>query len=200
MQVDANSKGHLILLMAPSGSGKTILLKHLKSVLPELHYAVSYTTRAKRPGEEEGKTYFFVSHAQFDKLMADGKLLEVANYGGNRYATAKSEILEPMSKGEVVVREVELQGVRSILGILPREQVTVVYIDGGDWTALKKRIISRAHIDSEELALRHQRYIAETAAKTLADKVIKNEEGKLEESKEKLVAIIKNIVNNTKDA
>lgn len=200
MQADANSKGHLILLMAPSGSGKTILLEHLKAVLPELHYAVSYTTRAMRPGEEEGKTYFFVSSDKFEELMLDGKLLEVASYGGNRYATAKAEILEPMSRGEVVMREVELQGVRSILAMLPREQVTVIYIDGGDWTALKKRIISRAHISEEELALRHQRYIAETAAKTLADKVVKNEEGKLEEAKEKLVAIIKNIVNNTKDA
>lgn len=200
MSTAANSKGHLVLLMAPSGSGKTKLLEYLRVALPDLHYAVSYTTRARRPGEEEGKTYFFVSPSQFDELMAGEKLLEVASYGNNRYATAKSEILEPMNKGGVVVREVELQGVRSILGILPREQVTVIYIDGGDWSTLKKRIISRAHISEEELALRHQRYITETAAKTIADKVIKNEEGKLAESQKELVAIIKNIVNNTKDA
>ena len=197
---EAKRKGHLILLMAPSGSGKTILIEHLKAALPELRYAVSYTTRTKRPGEEEGKTYFFVSAAKFEELMSDGRLLEVATYGGNRYATAKDEIIEPMSRGEVVVREVELQGVRSILDILPREQVTVVYVDGGDWETLKRRIISRAHIESEELALRHQRYITETAVKTLADEVIKNEEGKLEEAKEKLIAIIKDIVNNTKNA
>jgi len=200
MPAEANLKGHLILLMAPSGSGKTILLEHLKSVLPRLRYAVSYTTRMKRPGEEEGKTYFFVSGDEFEKLMDDGKLLEVATYGGNRYATAKDEIIEPMSRGEVVVREVELQGVRSILNILPREQVTVIYVDGGDWETLRRRIISRAHISEEELSLRHQRYVTETAAKDLADKVIKNEEGKLEESKEKLIAIIKDIVNNTKNA
>ena len=200
MSTEANLKGHLILLMAPSGSGKTILLEHLKATLPEVYSAVSYTTRTMRPGEEDGKTYFFVSSDKFEELMSEGKLLEVASYGGNRYATAKSEILEPMSRGEVVLREVELQGVRSILGMLPREQVTVIYIDGGDWTALKKRIISRAHISEEELVLRHQRYIAETAAKTLADKVVKNEEGKLEEAKEKLVAIIKDIINNIKNA
>lgn len=200
MVAESNLKGHLVLLMAPSGSGKTILLEHLKATLPELHYAVSYTTRAMRPGEQEGKTYFFVSAEKFDELMALGKLLEVATYGGNRYATAKVEILEPMNRGELVVREVELQGVHSILKVLPRELVTVVYVDGGDWPTLKKRIVSRAQISEEELALRHQRYIAETAAKNLADEVIKNEEGKLEESKEKLVAIIQNIMNNTKNA
>lgn len=200
MSAAASAKGHLVLLMAPSGSGKTLLLDYLKSVLPHLHYATSYTTRAKRPGEEEGKTYFFVSQDEFEKLMDEEKLLEVATYGGNRYATSKSQIIEPMKRGEVVVREVELQGVRSILGMLPRDQVTVIYVDGGDWSTLKKRIISRAHMNEEELALRHQRFITETAAKSLADKIIKNEEGKAEEAKVALVAIIKNIVNNTKNA
>lgn len=194
----ANSKGHLVLLMAPSGSGKTVLIEHLKSALPELHHAVSYTTRIKRPGEEEGKTYFFVSKTKFKELMHEGKLLEVASYGGNRYATAKAEILEPMNRGEVVVREVELQGVRSILDILPRDQVTVIYIDGGDWETLKKRIITRAHISEEELLLRHQRYIAETASRPLADIVLENEENKADEAKNKLVGILRSIIDNKK--
>lgn len=200
MVVEDGLSGHLILLMAPSGSGKTVLLEHLKRVMPNLHYAVSYTTRSKRPGEEEGKTYYFVTSPQFDELMDEEKLLEVASYGGNRYATSKAEIIEPMSRNEVVVREVELQGVRSILEILPRERVTVIYVDGGDWETLKKRIISRAHMSEEELALRHQRFVAETAAKNLADKVVKNEEGKSQEAKENLVAIIRDILNNTNNA
>lgn len=195
----SNRRGHLVLLMAPSGSGKSILLAHLKAALPQLHFAVSCTTRPRRPGEREGETYYFVTDGEFDERMQQGDFLEWAEYSGHRYGTLRAEILEPLERGEVVVREVELQGIRSILAQLPREDVTVVYIDAGDWAMLKGRIMARAPISETELALRYERFVAETAAKSVADKVVKNEEGKIDEAKEALVAILRNVVDNTKN-
>jgi len=192
---EENLSGHLVLLMAPSGSGKSILLQHLKQSLPEIHFAVSCTTRAMRPGEKDGQIYYFISEEEFNSRIESGDFLEWAEYSGNRYGTLKAEITEPMRVGKVVMREVELQGVRSILNLVPRENLTIVYIDGADWDTLKKRITTRAPISPEELDLRYERYLDETAAKPLADIIVKNEEGKIEEAKNELVAIMKSIID-----
>lgn len=188
--------GHLILLMAPSGSGKSLLLKHIRQEMPDIYLAVSCTTRQSRPGETEGETYYFIDLQEFKRRIKNEDFLEWAEYGNNLYGTLKSEIIKPMEEGKMVLREVELQGINSILNIIPKENLTIIYIDGGDWNTLKKRIQKRAPISESELNLRHERYIKETAAKSLADIVIKNNEGRLREAKAELVAIIEKIVSN----
>lgn len=192
---DTGWSGHLILLMAPSGSGKSLLLNHVKNTLPEVKMAVSCTTRQMRPGEEEGKVYYFLSREQFEEKIKAGEFLEWAEYGGNLYGTLKSEIITPIQNGEVVLREVEIQGVRSIINLIPRQNLTIIYIEAGDWETLKNRITKRAPISDEELNLRYERYLAETAAKSVADMVVENSEGKLEEAKSELVNIISKLLN-----
>lgn len=193
---DDNLSGHLVLLMAPSGSGKSALLKNAKTELPELHFAISCTTRAMRPGEKEGEVYHFLDMDKFNSRIKTGDFLEWAEYGGNLYGTLKSEITEPMRTGQVVIREVELQGIQSIVKLIPKAKRTIIYIDAGDWESLKQRILSRAPISEEQLALRHERYLKETAAKPLADIVIKNEDGQFDVAKDEFVAKLRSIIAN----
>lgn len=192
---DTDWPGHLILLMAPSGSGKSLLLNHVKSTLPEVKMAISCTTRAMRPGEKEGVVYYFLNREQFEEKIKAGEFLEWAEYSGNLYGTLKSEIITPIQNGEVVLREVEIQGVRSIIDLIPRQNLTIVYIEAGDWETLKNRITKRAPISDEELNLRYERYLAETAAKDVADVVVENNEGRLEEAKSEIVNIIRKLLN-----
>ena len=194
-----NLKGHLILLMAPSGSGKSVLLKFLRETGLPLKFAVSCTTRMKRPGEVDGEIYHFISESEFETYRERGLFLETASYSNSNYGTLRSEILAPMKAGEVVIREVELQGIQAILELLPRECVTIVYIDGGDWEQLKRRIISRAPITDAELALRYERYLKENAARSLADTEIKNGEGEMDQAKIKLRQLVERIINQVEN-
>jgi len=186
--------GHLVLLMAPSGSGKSVLLSHLRAEMPSLHFAVSCTTRAMRPGEKEGEIYHFVDQATFDEYKQNGLFLEWAEYSNSSYGTLKTEIIDTMNEGKVVVREVELQGVQSILKLIPRERITIIYINGGSWEALKERITARAPISDAELLLRYERFVHETEAKELADIEIYNGEGELEAAKERIVEEVKKLM------
>ena len=189
--------GHLILIMAPSGSGKGVLIDHIKEKYPEIHFAVSCTTRDKRPGEVDGDVYHFLSLESFNQKIANEEFLEWAEFSGNRYGTLKSEIITPLQEGKIVLREVELQGIKSIQELIPKENRTVVYIDAGSWEMLKKRILARAPISDEHLELRHQRFIEESKWKEFADVVIRNEEGKLEDAKVQLETIIQQHLDKT---
>jgi len=187
MDIDAcNLTGHLILLMAPSGSGKSLLVSHLRETVPSVHFAVSCTTRDPRPDEKEGETYYFISKESFEKKMQEGAFLEWAEFSGNRYGTLISEIVEPLKAGRVVVREVELQGILAIKEIIPENNRTVVYIDAGPWEILERRIRARALISPEHLALRRQRYTEESKWRAFADVIIENNEGHLAEAKQNL--------------
>lgn len=167
--------GTLILVSGPSGSGKGTLIANLKKTHPSLTYPVSATTRAPRPGEVAGQNYYFLSSAEFDQKIADGAFLEWAEFGGNRYGTLVSEILPALEAGKTVVREVEIQGVESILLKLPRKNVTLIFIGVTDWEVLKARIIQRAPISEVELSLRKERFIEEMHFMKNADVVVSND-------------------------
>lgn len=196
-KLEGNFPGHLVLLMAPSGSGKSVLLRRLREQFRDgIQFAVSCTTRPRRPGEIDGDLYYFLSPQSFAEKIQRDEFLEWAEYGGHLYGTLKSEVLEPMRAGAVVIREVDAQGVKAILDLLPPQAVTVIYIDAGDWKMLKGRITARAPISEEELQLRHQRFVAETASKHLANRVVTNEDGQLEATLASLVAILNEILDN----
>ena len=186
--------GHLILIMAPSGSGKGLLLSHVRESVPGLHFAVSCTTRKPRPDEKEGETYYFVSEESFAEKVKDGAFLEWAEFSGNRYGTLVSEIVETMKAGSIVVREVELQGILAIKEIISKENRTVIYIDAGPWKILERRICARAPISTEHLALRKLRYTEESKWRMFADIIVKNEDGHLEEAKQELQKHVEQIM------
>lgn len=182
--------GHLILLMAPSGSGKGLLIEHLRAALPDVYFAVSCTTRDPRPHEKDGEVYHFLTREVFDQKIQAGEFLEWAEFSGNRYGTLKSEIIDPLVAGRVVVREVDLQGILAIQQLIPDTHRTVVYIDAGPWEVLKRRVLARAPMSEEHLELRHERYLEESKWKAFADVVIENNEGRLEDAKRELQAFV----------
>lgn len=166
--------GHVVIVMAPMGSGKGTLIEHIQALYPEIHTTVSCTTRAMRPGEMQGKEYHFITSEVFDKKIENGEFLEWAHFGLNRYGTLKSEIIPRLDRGEVVIAEIELQGVEQLHKLLPKENITTVFIDAGGWETLKARALARAPISDEELAKRYERYLVEVQSKNIADVVIDN--------------------------
>lgn len=180
--------------MAPSGSGKGLLVNHLRKTMPWLYFAVSCTTREPRPDEKEGETYHFITKEAFDQKIKENAFLEWAEFSGNRYGTLVSEILTPLRVGRVVVREVELQGILAIKEIIPAAQRTIIYIDGGPWEILERRTLARAPMSAEHLALRKLRYVEESKWRAFADIVIENNEGRLEEAKQELQNCVEQIV------
>lgn len=183
-------RGHLILIMAPSGSGKGLLINHIKQTVPDVHFAISCTTRDPRPGERDGEAYYFISKDEFTQRIKDDQFLEWAEFSGNCYGTLKSEILDPLRAGKIVLREVELQGILAIRELIPDEHRTIVYIDAGPWEILERRIIARAPMSDEHLRLREERYLEESKWKAFADVVIENNEGRLDDAKKELQKFI----------
>ena len=105
--------GILLLVSGPSGSGKTTLCRRLADD-QEAHYSISCTTRAPRPGEEDGRDYFFLSREAFDQKIAAGDFLEYATVHGNSYGTLKSEVLHYIERGIDVVMDIDVQGAEQV--------------------------------------------------------------------------------------
>lgn len=104
------NKGLLVVLSGPSGAGKGTIVKALLERLPEIRLSVSATTRAPRPGETDGKEYYFISREKFSRMTEEGRMLETAEYCGNCYGTPAAPIEEWTSQGTNVILEIEVQG------------------------------------------------------------------------------------------
>lgn len=190
--------GHLILLLAPSGSGKGQLITCMDGFKDNVYFAKTYTSRRRREGVAENPLYEFISEAEFEQMKEDGLFVEWAEFGGNLYGTPKSEILDPMSEGKVVFKEMELQGVKQIQKLIPKEYVTVMYVDAGGWDVLKRRVTGRAQMSEEELELRRQRYEEESRFMPETDVIVKNYDGKLEAAKGHFCSVVQDIINQHK--
>ncbi|MEH2183829.1 guanylate kinase [Nostoc sp.] len=144
--------GRLIVLTGPSGVGKGTLMRSLLERHPKLYYSVSVTTRSPRPGEIEGKSYYFISHSKFEQLVAEGKLLEWAEFAGNYYGTPREAVLNQINSGKLVVLEIELEGARQIRASFPSS--FSIFILPPSFDELEKRIRSRAQDSQEAIARR----------------------------------------------
>ena len=171
---ETDTCGHVIVVMAPTGSGKGTIVREALRTHEELEHTVSCTSRAKRPGEVDGQHYHFLTNEEFARKIAAEEFLEWAEFAGNKYGTLKSEIFPRLTAGAVVIVEIELQGVEQLLALLPREHMTIVYIEAGGWDVLKERALERSAMTDEELAARHERFLVEAQAKPLADVIIDN--------------------------
>ncbi|MCA9359719.1 guanylate kinase [Candidatus Kaiserbacteria bacterium] len=167
-------RGHVVVVMAPMGSGKGTIIKSALEEYPTVYETVSCTSRAVRPGEVDGVQYHFLSLEAFDKKIEDGEFLEWAEFAGHKYGTLKSEILPKLAEKQVVIVEIELQGVEQLLELLPREHMTITYIEAGGWEVLRARAEARAPMSEEEMSARHDRFLIEQKAKPIADVVIDN--------------------------
>lgn len=190
--------GHLVLLMAPSGSGKKTLVDGLGDLREQMYFAKTFTSRARRDGAEENPRYEFISKEQFEEMIEADDLVEWANFSGNLYGTGKNEVLEALKKPQVVFKEMELQGVQQIKKLVPDEKLTIIYIDAGEWSELEERILSRAAIDPSELALRKERYEEEVTFKDEAEITIANHNGMAEAAQNNFRTVIAGIINSLK--
>ena len=198
--IDTNYSGVLILLVSVPGGGKGTLLEYLRETHTDLSYAVSCTSRPPRPGEVDGENYYFLTPEEFQKRIEADEFLEwIQQDGGRYYGTLKSEILDRLQKGEIVVREVEVRGVRAIRELLPADAVKVVFVTTDAWESVRDRMIKRAPISEEELAHRKQRYESEIGFAAEADYVIENRDGELDAAKARLEAILTDITARAKD-
>ena len=114
----------LFVIAAPSGAGKTTLVKALVTRNPELRFSISYTTRPKRRNEADGVDYLFVDKEQFDELRAAGALLESAEVFDNHYGTSRAQVEEHLGEGRNVILEIDWQGARQVREAMP-ECVTI---------------------------------------------------------------------------
>jgi guanylate kinase len=191
------SRGKFILVIGPTGSGKSVLLSEARERFPELMYAITYTTREKRPGYENA-AYRFLTVDEFQTKIDAGEFLEYAQFGGNFYGTPKTEVLDAMSEGKTLIKEMEVQGIRQVQQKMI-DDLVLIYIDAGSWDELERRVRARAPITEEELLQRKQRYDDELPFRDIADFVIENPVGKLEEAKTALCNAIASVIASTSD-
>jgi guanylate kinase len=146
--------GRLIVLTGPSGVGKGTLVRSLLQSHPELYLSVSVTTRSPRPGEINGKHYYFVSREQFDMMIAQEQLLEWAQFAGNCYGTPRKQVEEKIQQGKSVLLEIELEGARQIRTSFP--EAMRIFILPPSMQELEQRLRGRGQ-DSEEAIARRLR-------------------------------------------
>ncbi|WFU14044.1 guanylate kinase [Bradyrhizobium sp. CB3481] len=142
-------RGLMFVLSSPSGAGKTTLSRMLIAETPALQMSVSATTRPKRPGEVDGKDYFFVDHTQFETMVTNGELLEWATVFDNRYGTPRAPVERALSSGQDVLFDIDWQGTQQLRDKSPNDVVSV-FILPPSVSALEQRLHTRAQ-DSDEI-------------------------------------------------
>ena len=141
----------LFVIAAPSGAGKTTLVKALVERNPDLRFSISYTTRKRRATEVDGRDYFFVDKKQFEKLKSNGELLESAIVFDNLYGTSRSQVEKHLAEGDRVILEIDWQGARQVRESMPG--CTSIFIMPPSRPALELRLRGRK-TDSDEVIAR----------------------------------------------
>lgn len=142
----------MIVLTGPSGVGKGTLVRELLQRHPRLYLSISVTTRSPRPGEIEGKQYYFVSRNQFEQMVARSELLEWAEFAGNYYGTPLVPVEEKISQGKCVLLEIELEGARKIHKVFP--SALRIFIRPPSLSELERRLRGRSQDSDEAIARR----------------------------------------------
>ncbi|MGC6390948.1 MAG: guanylate kinase [Alphaproteobacteria bacterium] len=142
-------RGLLLVMSSPSGAGKTSLSRHLLTLEPDLKLSVSATTRSPRPGEEEGKDYFFKTTEEFDSLISSGALLEHAHVFGHYYGTPRQSVEDHLNAGHDVLFDIDWQGAQQLHEKM-REDMVSVFILPPSMKDLERRLQTRAQ-DSEDI-------------------------------------------------
>jgi len=139
------------IISAPSGSGKSTLVERVRKTIPRLDFSVSYTTRRPRGSEENGREYFFISRAEFEKMIQAGEFLEYADVFGNYYGTASRFLREAQQQGHDLLLDIDVQGAEKIKLELPH--AVSIFVLPPDRMELEKRLRQRS-LDAEEVIQR----------------------------------------------
>jgi guanylate kinase len=165
----------LTVLAGPTAVGKGTVSAYIRDHFPDVQLSVSATTRRPRPGEVDGVHYFFVSDNEFDRMIADGELLEWAVvHNSYRYGTPRPPIDEALAAGKRVLLEIDLQGARSVRAVMP--EARLVFLLPPSWEELVRRLIGRGTEDAEEQQRRLETAKVELAAQDEFDAKVVNRE------------------------
>lgn len=145
-------RGQLIVLSGPSGVGKSTVISELLSIRKDIHFSVSFTTRAPRAGDEQGVSYNFVERVEFERMIAAGELLEYAEYVGNYYGTSLKIIQEKLEQGIDVLLDIEVQGAAKVREKCP--DAVLIFIIPPSFEELSRRLHGRNTDGEDTIAFR----------------------------------------------
>lgn len=168
-------RGLMLIVVAPSGAGKTSLCRRLMADHEDLELSISVTTRAARPGEEHGRDYHFINDAQMDELAANDALLETASVHEFRYGTPREPVEKALSQGKNVLFDIDWQGAQRISVKAPSDVVRV-FILPPSMSELKRRLVVRAQDGMDVIERRLSRAKGEIAHWAEYDYVILNDD------------------------
>ncbi len=169
-----SKRGHLYVIAAPSGAGKTSLLHALMRRRPEVGFSVSCTTRKPRPGEQDGRDYHFIEHAEFERLVEAGEFIEHADVFGNLYGTRGSVVDAALAQGRDLILEIDWQGAKQVRERLPA--AILVFILPPSRAELESRLRKRGSDSDEAIARRLAESVLEMSHWRDFDYVIVNRE------------------------
>ncbi len=168
-------KGNLIIISSPSGGGKGTLIREVLDTVPEIEYSVSYTTRERRFGEEDGRHYHFLTGPEFREKIEESEFLEFAEVHGNFYGTSLIETERKLNSGQDVMLEIDVQGALQVMKKVPGAAISI-FILPPSFDVLKARLTSRNTESPEDLALRLKNAFGEVKQYPKFDFVVINDE------------------------
>ena len=167
-----SKRGHLYVIAAPSGAGKTSLLQALMKRRPAISFSVSCTTRKPRPGEQDGRDYHFIDRSGFEKLIAADEFIEHANVFGNLYGTRLSVVEAALADGRDLILEIDWQGAKQVREKLP--EAVQIFILPPSRAELEARLRKRASDSEDAIARRLEESVLEMSHWREFDCVIVN--------------------------
>jgi guanylate kinase len=173
-QSPSRPRGKLYVVAAPSGTGKTSLVRAVIPRMPALRFSVSYTTRPRRETEVHSRDYFFVSHEEFKRMIDDQEFLEHATVYGNSYGTSRRQVDEILTAGENVLLEIDWQGAQQIARAMPERRS--IFILPPSRAALETRLRGRKTDSDEVIAGRLRESMADLSHWSEFDYVVVNDD------------------------
>ena len=170
----SKKKGILIVVSGFSGAGKGTLMKRLLEDYDDYALSVSATTRSPRPGEEDGREYFFKSVEEFEKMIAQDELIEYAKYVNNYYGTPKEYVMQQLEEGKDVILEIEIQGALKVKEKYPDTLLLFVTPPGA--RELKERLVGRGTETMEVIESRMKRAVEESEGMDQYDYLVINDD------------------------
>jgi guanylate kinase len=188
----SHAKGKLVVIVAPSGTGKSTMIKRLKEDLPSLVESVSYTTRPMRPGEVHGKSYFFIDREKFLEMRTADEFLEWAEVHGNFYGTSKHFVENALDEGKHLLFDLDVQGTDAMKSYFG-ERANVIFISPPSVEELEKRLRGRGTENTAVINLRLMNAQKELLRKHDFDHLIYNDD--IEHAYKRLFEITEKILS-----
>lgn len=168
------NKGKLFIFSAASGTGKTSLAKALMDQMPDVAFSVSHTTRAPRPGEQNGVHYYFVTPQQFEEMVTADRFLEHAKVFGNSYGTSRAATENLLRQGKNIIFDIDWQGARAIKEKLP--EAVSIFLLPPSRAALEERLTGRGQDSPEVIARRMREAVSEMSHYQEFDHLVVNDD------------------------